>query len=259
VYEDPDERFFVSVDLSLTERWVHITSASKVTSEEHVIPADDPAARPRCVQPREQGVEYDVTHAPTPDEDRFLILTNAGGAVNFELVSAPVAAPGRDSWRTVVAHRPDVKLEGVTAFAGHLVRYERREGVRRIVVTSYADGRERELAMPEPVYDTAPSTNAEFETTALRFTYTSLVTPGTVYDEDLVTGERRLLKQTEVVGGHEPADYETGRLWATAPDGARVPISYVHRAGLAHDGTAPCLLYGYGSYEACLDPTFSIL
>jgi len=259
VYEEPDERFFVSVGLSLTEQWVQITSGSKVTTEEHLIPAGDPAAAPRCVQPREQDVEYDVTHAPTPDEDRFLILTNADGAVNFTLVSAPVATPGREHWTEVVPHRPDVKLEGVTAFAGHVVRYERREGVRRIVTTSYADGTERELEMPEPVYDTAPATNAEFDTTALRFTYTSLVTPTSVYEEDLVAGRRTLLKQTEVLGGHDPSAYETGRLWATAPDGTQVPISYVHRAGIEHDGSAPCLLYGYGSYEACMDPTFSIL
>ncbi|HEX4868902.1 MAG TPA: S9 family peptidase [Acidimicrobiales bacterium] len=259
VYEDPDERFFVSVGLSLTEQWVQITSGSKVTTEEHLIPAADPLAAPRCVQPRQQDLEYDVTHAPTPDEDRFLILTNADGAVNFKLMSAPAATPDRSHWTEVVGHRPDVKLEGVTAFAEHLVRYERREGVRRIVATGYVDGVERELEMPEPVYDTGPATNAEFETTTLRFSYTSLVTPGTVYDEDLRTGQRTLLKQTEVLGGHDPSAYETGRLWATAPDGTQVPISYVHRSGITHDGSAPCLLYGYGSYEACMDPTFSIL
>jgi oligopeptidase B len=259
VYEDTDERFFVTVGLSLTEAWVQISSSSKVTTEEHLIPAADPTAEPRCVQPREQDVEYDVTHAPTPDGDGFLILTNADGAVNFKLMRAPVDQPGREHWTEVVGHRPDVKLEGITAFAHHVVRYERREGVRRIIATAYGDGTERELAMPEPVYDTGPATNAEFDTQTLRFTYTSLVTPSTVFDEDLPTGERRLLKQTEVLGGHDPSDYETGRLWATAPDGTAVPISYVHRADVAHDGTAPCLLYGYGSYEACMDPTFSTL
>ena len=260
VYEDPDERFFVSVGLSLTEQWVQISSSSKVTTEEHLVPATDPTAAPRCVQPREQDVEYDVTHAPSPtDGDRFLVLTNADGAVNFKLMSTSVDAPGRDHWSEVVPHRPDVKLEGVTAFRDHVIRYERREGVRRIIATSYVDGAERELDMPEPVYDTGPATNAEFDTRTLRFTYTSLVTPSTVFDEDLVTGERQLLKQTEVLGGHAPTDYETGRLWATAPDGIRVPISYVHRGDVAHDGTAPCLLYGYGSYEACMDPTFSTL
>ena len=259
VYEDPDERFFVTVGLSLTDEWVHIASASKVTSEEHLIPAADPTRAPRLIQPREQGVEYDATHAPTPDEDRFVILTNADGAVNFKLVTVPVDEPGREHWEELVAHRPDVKLEGVSAFAGHLVRYERREGVRRIVVMPYDAGSEHELAMPEEVYDTGPATNAEFTTSTLRFTYTSLVTPGTVFDEDLDTGERTLLKTTEVVGGHDPADYVTGRLWATAPDGARVPISYVHRADVARDGRAPCLLYGYGSYEHCVDPGFSSL
>ena len=260
VYEDPDERFFVSVELSLTERWVHITSGSKVTTEEHLIPVADPTQPPRLVQPREQDVEYDATHAPNAvDGDRFLILTNADGAVNFKLMSAPSDHLGREHWIEVVPHRPDVKLEGISAFAEHLVRYERREGVRRIVTTSIVDGVERELPMPEPVYDTGPATNAEFDTTVLRFTYTSLVTPGTAFDEDLVTGERRLLKQTPILGGHDPNDYESGRLWAIAPDGARVPISYVHRAGIPHDGSAPCLLYGYGSYEACMDPTFSTL
>ncbi|MGQ0832981.1 MAG: oligopeptidase B, partial [Microthrixaceae bacterium] len=130
VYEDLDERFFVSVGLSLTERWVHISTSSKVTSEEHLIPVDDPRSAPRCVQPREQDVEYDVTHAPNPtDGDRFLVLTNADGAVNFKLMSAPVDQPDRAHWTEVVPHRPDVKLEGVTAFAAHLIRYERREGV----------------------------------------------------------------------------------------------------------------------------------
>jgi oligopeptidase B len=259
VLEEPDERYFVSVSLSLTEAWVHITAGSKVTTEELVIPADEPSAAPRVIEPRQQGIEYEVTHAPSPvDGDRFLVLTNADDAVNFKLMSAPVDQPGRAHWTEVVAHRPDVKLEGVSAFVGHVVRYERREGVRRIVVTPYA-GTEHELAMPEEVYDTGPAANAEFETSTLRFTYTSLVTPGTAFDEDLDTGQRTLLKQTEVLGGHDPSDYETGRLWATAPDGTQVPISYVHRRDVAHDGQAPCLLYGYGSYEASMDPSFSTL
>ena len=260
VYEDLDERFFVGVGLSLTEAWVHITSGSKVTSEEHLIPAADPTRTPRLVQAREQDIEYDVTHAPNPvDGDRFVILTNADDAVNFKLMTTTAGALGRQHWEELVPHRPEVKLEGITAFSGHLVRYERREGVRRIVVAPYVDSTDRELAMPEEVYDTGPATNAEFETTTLRFVYTSLVTPSTVFDEDLDTGERTLLKRTEVLGGHDPADYETGRLWATAPDGTQVPVSYVHRADLDRTHPAPCLLYGYGSYEASIDPSFSTL
>ncbi|MGK2948796.1 MAG: S9 family peptidase [Acidimicrobiales bacterium] len=260
VFEERDERYFVGVSLSLTEAWVHITAESKVTTEELVIPASDPTTAPRLIQPRQQGVEYEVTHAPSPiDGDRFLVLTNADGAVNFKLMAAPVDDTGADRWVELVAHRPDVKIEGVTAFAGHLVRYERREGVRRIVVTPYGLGEEHELAMPEEVYATGPATNAEFATTTLRFTYTSLVTPSTALEEDLDTGERTVLKQTEVIGGHAPADYETGRLWATAPDGTQVPISYVNRRGATSGGGAPCLLYGYGSYEASMDPGFSTL
>jgi oligopeptidase B len=259
VFHETDERFFVSVDLSLTDAWVHVATGSKLTTEELLIPAADPTRAPIVVHPREQDLEYDVTHAPTPsDPGRFVITTNADGAENFKLVAASLPDLGRASWTELVAHRPDVKLEGVSAFAGHLVRYERREGVRRIVVMPH-EGPERELTMPEAVYDTGPATNAEFDTTALRFGYTSLVTPSSVYEEDLATADRTLLKATEVLGGHEPSDYATGREWATAPDGTRVPISWVHRADVSRDGTAPCVLYGYGSYEASIDPGFSTL
>jgi oligopeptidase B len=259
VFEDPDERFFVTVGLSQTEQWVHITSGSKVTSEELLIPVADPTAAPRVAHPREQEHEYELFHAPTPDQDRFVVLSNADGAVNFKLMVAPVDDPGRANWTELVAHRHDVKLEGVTPFAHHLIRYERREGVRRIVVMPYDGSPERELELPETVYSTGPATNEEFETTTLRFVYTSLVTPSTLFEEDLATGERILLKTTPVLGGHDPADYETGRTWATAADGTRVPISYVHRAGATSGGSAPCLLYGYGSYEASMDPSFSSL
>jgi oligopeptidase B len=260
IYEDPDERYFVGVGLSLTERFVHITSSSKVTSEEHVVPADEPTAGPRCIAPREQGVEYDAIHAPHPVAgDRFLIVTNADGAVDFKVVSAPVDDTGRGSWTEVVPHRPGTKVEAVSAFAGHWIRVERREALRRLIVMDPATGAERELDLPEEVYATGPATNAEFETTTFRFGYQSMVTPPSVYEEDLATGERTLLKQTEVLGGHDPAAYETGRLWADAPDGTRVPISYVHRAGLARDGASPCLLYGYGSYEISMEPGFSSL
>jgi oligopeptidase B len=256
VLQEDDERFFVGVALSLSERWVHLLARSKVSTEERLVPADDPTAEPILVEPRAQGLEYEVTHAPGPDGDRFAIVTNADGAVSFKVVVAPAATPGRAAWVDLVPHRPDVHVEGVSAFAGHLVRYERREGIRRIVLMPYGEP-ERELEMPEEVYDAGEAANAEFETRVLRFAYTSLVTPATLFEEDLATGERRTLKVTEVVGGHDPADYETGRLWATAPDGTQVPISYVHRRGLARDGSAPCLLYGYGSYEIPIDPDFS--
>lgn len=259
VFEDADERFFVSVELSLTGQWVHISSGSKLTSEELLIPVADPTAVPVVAQAREQDVEYDLTHAPTRVADRFVVLTNADGALNFKLMTATPDALGRASWRELVAHRADVKLEGVSAFADHLVRYERREGIRRIVVMPNDGSPERELEMPEAVYSTGPSANEEFDTAELRFAYTSLVTPNTVFEEDLISGERRVLKTAEVLGGHDPTDYDTGRTWATASDGTRVPISFVHRRDALASGPAPCLLYGYGSYEASMDPGFSSL
>jgi oligopeptidase B len=260
VYEDPDERFFVGVGLSLTEQWVQISSASKVTSEEHLIPAADPTAAPRVVEPRRQGVEYEVVHAPHPAlGDRLLITTNADDAEDFKVVMAPVDAPGRANWDDLVPHRTGIKVEGILAFADHWVRVERRDALRRIVVMDPSSATERELELPEEVYATGPSANVEFHTAEFRFSYQSLVTPPSVYLQDLDSGERRLLKQTEVLGGHDPADYETGRLWAPAPDGTPVPLSYVHRAGLQRDGSNPCLLYGYGSYEICMDPAFSPL
>jgi oligopeptidase B len=258
VLQEDDERFFLGLALSLTEAWVHVLCSSRMSNEERVIPAADPTAEPIVIQPRQQDLEYDAVHAPGPDGDRFVIVTNADGAQNFKVVTAPVATPGREHWVDLVPHRADVKLEGVAAFAGHLVRFERREGIRRIVVMPYG-APERELPMPEEVYDTGGAANAEFDTTRLRFTYSSLVTPGTLFEEDLASGDRTTLKVTEVVGGHDPADYETGRLWATADDGTQVPISYVHRRDLPRDGSAPCLLYGYGAYEITVDPDFSSL
>ena len=240
---------------------MHISSSSKVTTEEHLIPAADPLAEPRCVQPREQDVEYDVTHAPSPaDGDRFLILTNADGAVNFKLMSAPVDEPGRAHWTEVVPHRPEVKLEGVSAFTDHLVRYERREGVRRIVVTSYADGAEHELRHAGARLRHRPGhqRRVRHHHAALH-----LHVPRHPVDRLRRRPRHRRAHAAEADGG--PRRPRPGglrdrtALGDRAPTATRVPISFVHRAGIAHDGSAPCLLYGYGSYEACIDPTFSTL
>jgi len=152
-----------------------------------------------------------------------------------------------------------VKLEGVEAFAGHLVVYERAEALLRARIIDRVTGADRLLELPEPVYAVGGSANPEFDTGVLRFSYTSPVTPVTVYEQDVATGERRLLKQQPVLGGYDPARFECGRLWATAGDGTQVPITYVHRRGLTLDGSNPCLLYGYGSYEASIDPGFSSL
>ena len=255
VFEESDERYFVSVDRARSERVVFVDSSSKVTSECWYLPTAEPLGSLRCVHPREEGVEYSVEDAG----DRFLITTNADGAVDFALVEAPIDEPGRDRWTVVRPSRPGVKLEGVEAFAGHLVVYERSEAMLRALVIDRASGAERLLELPEPVYAVGGAANPEFDTGVLRFSYTSPVTPATVYEEEVATGIRTLLKQQPILGGYDPSDFECGRLWATASDGTQVPITYVHKRGLRLDGSNPCLLYGYGSYEACIEPTFSSL
>jgi oligopeptidase B len=260
VFEEPDERFFVSVARTRSDGYIQIEVGSKITSECWLIHTSEPTAEPFVVQPREQGVEYEVYHAPSATHgDRFLIITNADGAVNFKLMAAPVDTPGREHWVEVEPHRPDVKLEGVLPFDRHIVVFERAEALRRARVVSLEDGSEHVVETPDEVYAIAPSANPEFTTTTLRFTYTSPVTPTSVFDYDMDTHERELLKQTEVLGGYDPSRFTCGRLWATAADGVKVPISYVHRADVERDGSNPFLLYGYGSYEASMDPAFSSL
>ena len=255
VFDEPDERFFVSVERARSERVVFVDSSSKVTSECWFLLTDDPLGELRCVHPREEGLEYSVEDAG----DRFLITTNADGATDFALLEAPLDEPGRHRWTVVRPHQPGIKLEGVEAFADHLVVFERAEALRRARIIDRSTGTDRLLDLPEPVYAVGGAANPEFETGVLRFTYTSPVTPATVYEEDLASGERRMLKQHPVLGGYDPGAFECGRLWARAGDGTRVPITYVHKRGLALDGSNPCLLYGYGSYEACIDPGFSSL
>jgi oligopeptidase B len=221
------------------------------------VDADEPGAAPHVVEPRRESVEYDVEHHSSPEHgDRFFVVTNDDGAENFKLMVTPADRPGRDHWREVVPHRDDVRLEGVDAFAGHLVLSERAEGLERIVVRRFADDDSHVVAMPDPVYSAGVGANPEFDTRTLRFEYTSLVAPVSSYDYDLEGRERTLVKR-QPVPGYDPDKLESHRLWATAPDGARVPVSVVHRRGVPHDGTAPGVLYGYGSYEISIDPSFS--
>ncbi|MDQ3758291.1 MAG: S9 family peptidase, partial [Actinomycetota bacterium] len=255
VHQEDDERFYLGVGTTKDERYVVLHVGSKTTDESRILDAADPLGEFRVVQPREHEIEYSVEH----HGDRFLIVTNADGAENFKLVEAPVATPGREHWRDVVPHRPDVKLDGAEAFARHLVLHERAEGLRRLRVLRLADGEQHVVEQPEPVYTVGPDVNAEFDTDVYRFSYQSLVTPRSVYDYDMEARTRVLKKQQPVLGGYDPTQYTTARAWATAPDGTKVPMSIVHRADVPLDGSAPALLYGYGSYEHSVDPTFSSL
>ena len=255
LFQEDDERFFVGVGGTKDEQYVVLGVESKITSEIHVLPAGDPLGAFRVIEPRSQGVEYHCEH----HEGRFFVVTNAGGAENFKLMEAPAADPGRANWTEVIPHRADVKLDGIDVFAHHLALFERAGGLRRISVRRLADGDTHVIEQREAVSTVFPDANLEFDSTVLRFGYTSMVTPRSVYDYDMEARSRELLKQTPVLGGYDPDDYVTGRLWATASDGEQVPISFVHRKGVAADGSAPALLYGYGSYEISIEPTFSPL
>jgi oligopeptidase B len=258
VYEEDDERYFVDVERTRTGKYLLITSHSKVTTEVRFVSADNPGETPRVVAERRSGGEYFVEHHwSRTDGDRFYIVTNDDGAENFKLMLTPVASPGREHWREVVPHRPDVRLDAVDAFADHLVLSERADALEQLRVLRLADGDLHVIEQPEPVYSAGVGPNFEFDTHTLRYVYTSLATPMSSYDYDLDSGDTTLVKRQPVLGGYDPSQYRTERLWATAPDGARVPISLVARIDVARDGNAPTLLYGYGSYEASIEPAFS--
>ncbi|GAA5068727.1 oligopeptidase B [Thermocatellispora tengchongensis] len=250
VYEESDERFWVGIGLSRSERYLILSCGSKITSEVRVLDAANPSGEFTLVRERVTGVEYGVDHGP----DGFLILHN-DGAENFELATAPIGDPG--AWTPLIPHREDTRLLDVDAFATHLVVAFRRDGLTGVRVLPRG-GEPYEIPFPEPIYTADVGGNPEFSTSRLRLGYTSMVTPPSVYDFDLVTRELILLKQRPVLGGYNPDDYEQHRDWATAEDGVRVPISIVMRKGARDDGPAPTLLYGYGSYEASMDPAFSV-
>jgi oligopeptidase B len=254
VYEEPDERFHLGVQRTKDDAFVVVSCQSRLTTEARLIDARRPLEEPRLLERRRQGVEYSLGHL----DGRFLILTN-DEAEDFRLVEAPDSDPSRASWRELVAHRPGVRLESVEEFRSHLALFERAEGVSRLSVVDLADGSRHVVPQPEEVCAVWPGPNPELDSTVVRYEYSSLVTPRSVYDYDMAARRATLLKRQPVLGGYDPADYECGRLWAEAPDGTAVPVSFVHRKGLRRDGTAPALLYGYGAYEACVDPTFSAL
>ncbi len=256
VHQEDDERFFVGVGASRSGDLVVMSLESKVTSEVWLLDSQRPTDRFRVVEPRRQGVEYSIAHSGA----HLYVLCN-DGAPNFALWRAPLAEPGRAGWEPVIAHRDDTRLDGVEAFARHLVVHVRTAGttgLRVLDLVSDGVGARRDLAFDEDVRTVGPGVNEEFDTSTYRFSYQSLVTPPSVFCEDVATGERTLLKRQPVLGGYDPAAYESARLWARAGDGAEVPISAVWKRGVPRDGTAPCLLYGYGSYEASMDPWFSI-
>jgi oligopeptidase B len=260
VFEEADEKFWVGVGLTRSERYLMISSGSPLTSETWLLDAARPEGEFSVVMPRRHGVEYRVEHQIRGDGSERLLILHNDHAENFELAEAPLDRPA--VWTPVIGHRGDTRLLAVAAFAEDLVVYLRRNALTGLRILRQ-DGSEHEVAFGEPVYTVSPGSNPDYETRQFRLGYASLVTPDSVYDCDLATGELTLLKRRPVLplpsrGEYDASDYEQHREWATAADGTQVPISLVCRKGTVRDGSSPLLLYGYGSYEASTDPSFSI-
>ena len=253
VYEESDPGFFVGIDKTESGRFVVIAAHDHTTSEVHLIEATAPQSALRLVAARERGVEYDVAHRG----DLLYILTNADGATDFKIMTAPLEAPGREAWREWLPHEPGTYVRAQLLFAGHHVRLERVGGLPRIVVTDLEAGETHTVAFDEEAYDLSLSPGYEFETETLRFVYSSMTTPVQTFDYDMPTRARTLRKTQEVPSGHDPADYVTRRLTAVSHDGAEVPVSLLHRRTTPLDGTAPLLLYGYGAYGHAIPAAFS--
>ena len=252
VFEDKDELFDVYGGRTRDKAMILIASGSKTSTEYHFIPTDKPESAPKVILPREADHEYSIDHR----SGLFYIRSNQG-AKNFRLVTAPVSDPGKANWKEIIAHRPAVKIEDTDLFADHLVVSELEGGLQHIRITSLKNNETHRLTFPEPVYTAFVSTNREFKTPTLRFGYQSMVTPNSVFDYDMNSKTRVLKKQTEVPGGFDKANYQSERIFATASDGTKIPLSVVYRRGTKMDGKAPLLLYGYGSYGASMTPSFS--
>lgn len=252
VYGEPDELFDIDVARTRDGAIVTLEIAAKTATEIRYVPAAMPSAPLEVVVSRSADHEYDVEHR----DGLFYIRTNKD-ATNFRVVTAPVADPSERNWKQLVAHRPDVKIEGIDPFAGHLVLSEWENGLQQIEVLNLETGTRHRLEFPEAVYAASPGQNLVFDTATLRYGYQSLVSPTSVFDYDMNTHKATLLKETEVPGGFDKKHYATERVFATAADGVRIPISLVYRRDVKRDGSAPLLLYAYGSYGISIPPTFS--
>ena len=253
VYEETDPGFFMSVGGTRLNDWIMISISDHETSEYRLLPAATPDAEPVLVKAREAGIQYDLEEGG----DVFFILTNSGGAKDFRIMTAPVSDPRETNWTELVPHEPGRLILSVMGFRNHLVRLERKEGLPRIVVRNRATGEEHVVAFEEEAYSLGLAGSYEYDTDIIRFSYSSMTTPAQVYDYDMRTRERVLLKTQEVPSGHNPDDYVTRRLLAPAPDGELVPVSLLYRKDTPLDGSAPSLLYGYGSYGIAIPASFN--
>jgi oligopeptidase B len=253
VHEEKDSGWFTHIHESSSGRFCVIAGGDHETSEQRMIDLADPDSPPRLVAAREQGVQYSVADRG----DELFILTNADGAIDFKVVTAPLNSPERANWRDLIPHREGIYLIDVEIYAGHMVRLERANALPAIIIRDLKTTEEHAIAFDEAAYSLDTMGGYEFETTNLRFAYSSMTTPSEVYDYDMADRTRTLRKRQEIPSGHNPADYVTTRIMATSHDGAEVPVSILHAKNLVRDGRAPLLLYGYGSYGMAMPASFS--
>ncbi len=252
IHFEEDEAYHLWLSKTRSKQYLLLRLRSTTTTEVWYQDANRPNANFKLIHPRQHEMEYSVDH----HSDKFFIWTN-DKARNFRLMETSVKNPSKKNWKEILPHRENVKIDNVHAFKNHLVLYERENGLKKIRITKLNSQDVHYVEFPEPVYTYWSSRNPDFNTEMLRFSYTSLVTPSSVFDYNMNTKDRELKKQYEVLGGYEPANYESERIFAEAPDGTKVPISIVYKKGLAQNGHNPCFLYGYGSYGASMDPNFS--
>jgi oligopeptidase B len=253
IYEEKDERFNIGVGKTRSGKYIMLQIGSHTTSEQRYLDAANPNGEWKLIAPRQQDVEYYADD----HGDQFLIRTNDKGRT-FRLVSAPISAPGKENWKEMLPVRPEVMLNNIEVFEDFYVLVERENGLPELTVTNFANGAKTRITYPEPVYTASPQINREYKTNKFRYAYQSLVTPSSVFDYDVEKHTSTLLKQNEVPGGYDPSKYQSERVWATAKDGVKVPVSVVYRKDLKKaDGSNPLYVYAYGSYGIILPDTFS--
>lgn len=252
VYTETDHSNYIGVGKTKSGKYIFIVSQATMSSEYRWLDASKPEGSFTVFQPRMKDVLYDVTD----DGNKFLVVTN-WDAKNFRLMECPYNNTASTAWKEVIPNRTDVLLEGVDEYKNFLVIIERKNGLRQMNIKNTASGKEHYLDFGEPAYTANPAANPEFNSTNLRYNYTSLATPVSVFDYNMETGDKKLMKQQEIVGGYNSKDYVTERIYATAKDGTKVPVSIVYKQGFVKDGNAPLLLYAYGSYGNSMDASFS--
>jgi len=254
VYDEPDDGFFLHVGTLSSDEYIAIGGGNHETNETWLIPAATPEAEPFCVAERQDGVQYDVDHWG----DRFIIRTNQDGAIDFKLMVSTAERPTPDTWTDLVPHRPGIYITHAEVLKRHMVRMERENANTRVVIMRKADMAEHAIEVAEEAYSLGAATGYEYDTDVIRYAYTSPTTPAQTFDYDMETREKVLRKVQVIPSGHNPAGYVARRLYATAPDGVSVPVTVLMKAGTKLDGSAPLLLYAYGSYGIPTDPNFSI-